>query len=616
MTQKRKKSVFWAGGFGAALFLVALGLLIGYEAAYAQKVYKGIEIGEHDASGMTSAELVALLDAYQAELMEDGVEFEFEDQVFVLSPAVYGGEADIAYSELFTIDVNKTAEAVYGIGRSGNFLDKARDQLAALIGRRTPSADVYLLEDDIMESLHSEFGEYETQAKNAQLFVEPDDSFRVEPHANGETIQHATVIGDLHYALAKLREPAVSVALETEQARVHTEDVATLLTQAEHMAQAAPIALAFEEQSWEVDRSTLARWIWVEAEALESSDAHVLSATTQLALNEQRVEEFLNTFAGDIEREAKNGKFEIRDGKVVEFQVAQTGIEIDVETTAEQIHETIQGEDDERAPITIAYTEVEPEVTADEIGDMGVSQLLGTGHTNFRGSGPNRIHNVNLGASRLHGTLVAPGEEFSTLEIMNGFIPEDGWKEGYVIKGDRTVPEYGGGACQFGTTLFRATLASGLPVTNRAPHSYIVSYYYDENGDPGKDATIYDPGRDYQFINDTENYVLIQSRIDGYDFYIDFWGTDDGRVAEQTSVRTWNWTPAPETQYIETDELEPGVTDCIERARSGVNTAFDYTVTYTDGHKEEDTFSSKYKAWPQVCLVGQQPDAEQETAEE
>jgi vancomycin resistance protein YoaR len=151
--------------------------------------------------------------------------------------------------------------------------------------------------------------------------------------------------------------------------------------------------------------------------------------------------------------------------------------------------------------------------------------------------------------------------------------------------------------------MFRATMGSGLDITARRNHSYNVSYYL-ENGLPGTDATIYDPWPDFKFINDTENFVLIQARIEGNDLYFDFWGTRDGRKAERTTPSVWGWTDPEPTKYIETLDLPVGETKCTERAHKGVSASFDYIVTYVDGEKEETTFSSRYRPWQEVCLIG------------
>ena len=89
---------------------------------------------------------------------------------------------------------------------------------------------------------------------------------------------------------------------------------------------------------------------------------------------------------------------------------------------------------------------------------------------------------------------------FEPFTIEAGYLPE------LVIKGDEIKPEIAGGLCQVGTTMFRAAMNSGLKITERQNHSLVVSYYNDlSNGNPGTDATIYDPHPDFRFLNDTGN---------------------------------------------------------------------------------------------------------------
>jgi vancomycin resistance protein YoaR len=121
--------------------------------------------------------------------------------------------------------------------------------------------------------------------------------------------------------------------------------------------------------------------------------------------------------------------------------------------------------------------------------------------------------------------LIKPEEEFSFNKIIGKVSPKKGYLPELVIKNNRTVAEYGGGLCQISTTCFRAALYSGLPITERRPHAYAVKYYNPQ----GTDATIYPPHPDLRFINDTPNYILIQTKIEGNILTFDFYGTDDGR---------------------------------------------------------------------------------------
>jgi vancomycin resistance protein YoaR len=111
--------------------------------------------------------------------------------------------------------------------------------------------------------------------------------------------------------------------------------------------------------------------------------------------------------------------------------------------------------------------------------------------------------------------IIKPGEEFSANHYAGPFTAENGYLPEAVIKGNEIKNEIGGGMCQIGTTLFRMAMNTGLQITQRRNHSLVVSYYADPvNGNPGTDATLYEPLLDLKFLNDTGNYLLLQTDID------------------------------------------------------------------------------------------------------
>jgi vancomycin resistance protein YoaR len=153
--------------------------------------------------------------------------------------------------------------------------------------------------------------------------------------------------------------------------------------------------------------------------------------------------------------------------------------------------------------------------------------------------------------------IIQPGQEFSfntTLGIVDG---STGYRKELVIKPEGTLPEFGGGLCQVSTTMYRAILFAGLPVTDRAPHSYAVSYYSQVLGH-GLDATIYLGGQDLKFTNDTGYPILVHTyTVDDYELYFDFYGTADGRSVELEGPKIYGHTKSGPTEYIETDQVAP-----------------------------------------------------------
>jgi vancomycin resistance protein YoaR len=213
--------------------------------------------------------------------------------------------------------------------------------------------------------------------------------------------------------------------------------------------------------------------------------------------------------------------------KVLTQQPAKPGYRLDISGTAMGVASALQ---DEMTEITMPLDYVPGRIENATAMDFGRLTLLATGMSNFKGSPPGRIANVRKALrEHVHNTLVPPGGTFSFNETLEGPVTNSrGWYDAKVIfNGNELRPAPGGGICQVSTTVFRAILSAGLPVTQRASHSLYVSYY--EVGGVGIDATVFPDKQDLAFVNDTGNYLLIQSYEEGSDAYVHIYGTPDGR---------------------------------------------------------------------------------------
>jgi vancomycin resistance protein YoaR len=242
----------------------------------------------------------------------------------------------------------------------------------------------------------------------------------------------------------------------------------------------------------------------------------------------------------------------------------------------------------------------DPTVTTADANSLGITEVIGVGRSNFAGSPKNRRANIHTGAAKLNGIIIKPDEEFSLIAALGDINQATGYLPELVIKGNQTVPEYGGGLCQIGTTTFRAALATGLPIVERRNHSYRVTYYEPA----GTDATIYDPKPDFRFKNDTGHAILIQTAIEGDNLVFEFWGTSDQRAVVQTKPVLSNFVAPPPTKLIETEDLPVGTKKCTEKPHVGADAQFTYTVTYPDGRVASEVFKSHYVPWREVCLIG------------
>jgi vancomycin resistance protein YoaR len=163
----------------------------------------------------------------------------------------------------------------------------------------------------------------------------------------------------------------------------------------------------------------------------------------------------------------------------------------------------------------------------------------------------------------------------------------------------------GGGICQVSTTMFRAAMNAGLPITERHAHAYRVGYY-ENDAKPGFDATIYSPTVDLKFKNDTPGAILVQTEIieDEHLLLFHFYGKKDGRRVEITEPTLTNVAPPPPAVNQDDPTLQRGVTKQVDFAAWGGKSVFNYKVIYPDNQIKDQTFVSVYRPWQAIFLVG------------
>lgn len=246
--------------------------------------------------------------------------------------------------------------------------------------------------------------------------------------------------------------------------------------------------------------------------------------TTALKLKAWHIYDYLNIYVSPtVNDEGANARFVMKNGVWVFSAPGREGKIVDGVKTSLAIRGALAtGKNSAK----VAMKKYLPPITNEkEFKKLGLSAVIAEGTTSFSGSPANRVKNIVVGKNKLQGILIAPDAEFSLNKNLGEIDEKSGYFPELVIKEQVTKPEYGGGLCQISTTLFRAIVAGGFNVTERHNHAYPVKYY----GTPGFDATIYSPRPDLRFINNTGNWLLLQSSIVGSKLSFQIYGKPDGR---------------------------------------------------------------------------------------
>lgn len=362
------------------------------------------------------------------------------------------------------------------------------------------------------------------------------------------------------------------------------------------------------------------KWLWNDFEVIlpqhlieddRKKARDLLSREVREELSYEKIADYLNrTAAPDLHREKQDVSIFLNAKGEIQFEgFAISGQEIDFNKAYHVIKSALaQNESEVRLPLHV----IEPQIKVDgNLKEKGITHLLATGETDFSGSPANRINNIKVGLNSFNGQLIPPDKESGAGEILGEVDETTGYKKELVIKGDKTIPEYGGGLCQVSTTVYRSLLFAGIPITQRRNHSYAVSYY-----DPqGLDATIYPPYVDMKFKNDTPGHLLIQTMTtEEGKAYSNIYGTPTHRQVELIGPYYYAHKPAPPPRVEYTDQLPAGETQKLGGAHDGFKASWYRRILYRKEEVKEEKFEhifSSYEARPFYTLIGGPPPKEE-----
>ena len=574
-------------------FLMVASAIFIFEGYYQGKIYPGVSVAGINMSGKTFEEVQTILKEKTDNILNQGLVYDYRGKTLKVDPVVVS-TVDIDFSyEILHFDLAKMTKTIEQAGREHGWFDNTYEQGKIFFQGKIVPVQFELNEEELQTILADYFNLYERQPKNANVRVKEKTTIEVVPEKLGRVFDYENIIKETGNNVRKLDGQQMALKLVTRYPKVDKDEAEIFLPKVKAVIDNEPYTLIYGDKKWELGWEDFVEWF----EFLEKD------GTATFGLDQEEIMLYLESIAKEVEVEAQDAKFALEEGRVKEFQPSREGINLQLIETAQEVSTVLLAS--EKKDIELVVEIVSPNVATESINDLGIKEIIGVGESNFAWSPPNRRHNIANGADTLNGILIPPDEEFSIIQALGNIDGAHGYLPEMVIKGNRTVPEYGGGLCQIGTTMFRVALNTGLPITERRNHSYRVSYYEPA----GTDATIYGPHPDVRFINDTDHHILVTTEVDGDNLAFTMWGTSDDRevVLDPYPPLIYNITSPGATRVIETPDLAPGQEKWLERSHKGADTKFTQIVTHSDGEIKEKVFESHYRAWPAMKLVGVAP---------
>lgn len=403
---------------------------------------------------------------------------------------------------------------------------------------------------------------------------------------SGMTREEALAVLDEHVQTQGSRK--LTMKLEKETMTVRLSELGLDIVQAEKI-----VDTAF---SYGKDGSVFARYRKIKK--LEKED---LRLEVTYDVDDEKMQTVLeakmqgmNKGTVDATISRKNGAFVITD--------EVTGITVDMEQSQAALKQYFSGDwKTGQATVQLVSTVDQPDVTREDLET--IQDVLGT-YTTVCGYGGGRVKNIETGASKMDGTLLMPGEEFSADEAMRPYTADNGYAEAGSYEKGKVVQSMGGGICQVSSTLYNAVLLAELEVTQRAPHSMLVSYVK-----PAMDAAIAGDYKDLKFKNNKETPLYIESYVSGGKITFTIYGREDRDASRSIEyVSETLETKNPDPKYEASDD-ELGTIKQLDAAHVG-KTAKLWKVVYENGKEtgREVVNTSKYSSSSAVYSVGTKTD--------
>ena len=208
------------------------------------------------------------------------------------------------------------------------------------------------------------------------------------------------------------------------------------------------------------------------------------------------------------------------------------------------------------------------------------------------------VTNIHNAARLCNSSIIGPYEEWSLLDTVGDITAENGFVISQVIDSGHYTEGIGGGVCTVATTVFNAVWEAGYPIVERVQHTLRAERY-----PLGRDAAIAAPYADFQFENDTENYLLLTISFTDDSITATLWGISPGYVVETImgefvegedfeTIEIEDPTLAPGHSYVDTEGLRASTVDVTR------------IVYDADGNiRLKKTFYSSYAATPMIIKI-------------
>jgi vancomycin resistance protein YoaR len=576
-----------AGLLLATTIMLALtGLVVAFQQAHAEVMYPGVTVGGMHVGGMTSERALAELRPVYESRMERPLRVDFAGTVRQERLEELGA----------TLSVQSAVDAAFSVGRSDGWREQLVAQLDAFLnGYLVDAPAINLDRAKLRDYVSAAAAEVDRPVRDAQLEIKDDLSLHVTSSVIGRKMDVDAGVQAMQTAILGGAASVNLPVLETQPKRTDA-DIATAVGDLTALL-SGPARLEFQGREWGLSA--------MEIRDLITVGERPGSSVLVVSLRDEPLKKMVDGIAGEIDQKKVDARFDWNGGDLKMLRPGQDGRMVDRDRALGALVAAMKGEQRVVAlPVEVtraAGDSIDPK-------QLGITEQIEFGRTALSGSAE-KVHNVKLATSRLNGVLLAPGATFSFNEELGPTTLKSGFQTGFAISVNdgqmQTIPSVAGGICQVATTLLHAVFWAGYQIEQRYPHLYwIPNYGQPPRGMVGLDATVDDPYLDFKFTNNTDNFLLIQSRAENNVVEFALYGQKPNWKVEVEGPIITDVVKADPKMVI---EYEPSWLESrrvqVEAAQDGMKVRIIRRVT-SGGEVRTLELKSDYRPSRNVTLVG------------
>lgn len=369
------------------------------------------------------------------------------------------------------------------------------------------------------------------------------------------------------------RTAAVTLPIRTTEPRVGAAEVNRAIKEFAGPAMSAPVTLTAGGRKIEISPATLDAHL-----AMKPDKANRL--TPALDGKGLLADPALAGPLAQATDEAVDAKLSLDGGRVVVASNGKVGQEITAKAVETAVLPLLTRTGAARTG-AVATEKVEPKLTGDDVGRLGIKEKLSTFTVNFEPE-PYRVTNIGRAAELIDGSVVRPGEDWSLNRTVGERTKANGFVEGIIINNDQFEKAAGGGVSTVATTVFNAMFFAGVKPLEYRAHSFYIERYPE-----GREATVAWGSIDLRFRNDSGNALYIQASATDTSVTVTFLGTKKYDAVEAVK--------GPRTNVKQPGTREGAEEKCVPQTPlEGFDVAVDRV--FKDGGEEvrRETFKTRY----------------------